>query len=531
MKYNRIKSYYLNKKGITLAILLSGLFFDGLMSFIPSLLGNVISLVDQEKSFKEIAIACLILFVSVLFIQMNRFFKRYFVRLFANNTTLLMRSKMIENVLYSNLSQISDKADLMNKNLSDISDTVEGMRKTTTEVFDSFVILVSYFIMMMCYDWMITLISTVFIVVSIAIASLVKKAIYQLTKEFKKEQTLLKEQALDRIENNRYYQGLGITSSMNEKYNEVIESYGKKKERALFLGNSLEPIYYIIAMVGIIFILYFGSKKVIDGAWKVGMFTAYLEMFALASTKASKVGKAFNSFFKAKVSWKRVKPLLGEMEVIPSFEKKSDELILKDVSFKVNSFSLSKINLCFHENETIGIKGKVHSGKSLFSLLLTGLLDYQGTITYFGNELRDLKNSDIGMCYLGNPAAVFDLSVKDNILLGRKGDIKKASTLAKFEEVVEKMINGYDTLLSHSYVNLSGGEKARLQIARGIASNQMVTIYDDQFSSIDNAMALSIIENIKRRENGLVFIISNNPSILNEMDRVIDMEVYSCENN
>ena len=213
---NQIKNYFLENKLLIFGIIISGLFFDGLMCIVPLVLGDAINSFSNQEKYSIILYKCLILLGLVLFVQINRFFKRYFVRLFANKITFAMRSKAIDSFLYQPIENIKDenKADLLNKNLSDIADCAEGIRKVTTEIFDSIVILIGYFTTMIIIDYKITLLAMIFVLVSIMLASLLKKIIYKYTLRYKKAQSRLKEETLSMISNEIYYRGLGV----NDEY-------------------------------------------------------------------------------------------------------------------------------------------------------------------------------------------------------------------------------------------------------------------------------------------------------------------------
>lgn len=520
---NQIKNYFLENKLLIFGIIISGLFFDGLMCIVPLVLGDAINSFSNQEKYSIILYKCLILLGLVLFVQINRFFKRYFVRLFANKITFAMRSKAIDSFLYQPIENIKDenKADLLNKNLSDIADCAEGIRKVTTEIFDSIVILIGYFTTMIIIDYKITLLAMIFVLVSIMLASLLKKIIYKYTLRYKEAQSRLKGETLSMISNEIYYRGLGVNDEYQKNYENKALEYKNASFKHLILQGSLEPIYNAIALCGLFFVIYLGGIKVIDGSFLLGTFTAYLNLFILASTKASKVGKTFNSYIKAKVSWERIKPIMDfdvPLEVNPTI---NDEYYKAEkVEFGFTSRILKDLSFDFRLGERIGVKGKVHSGKSTLGLLLTGIYEYKGSLKLFGNEVN--QNVNFKIAYAPQTPEIFNASIKDNILLGGNGDYVEASKKALLYDEIVAMPEGFFEMLSHTQINLSGGQQKRLQIARCIVNQPNVIILDDAFSSIDNDMALKIIDNLPKE--ALVFIISNNQEILEKMNHVINMD-------
>ena len=199
----------------------------------------------------------------------------------------------------------------------------------------------------------------------------------------------------------------------------------------------------------------------------------------------------------------------------------NDEYYKADkVEFGFTSRILRDLSFDFRLGERIGVRGKVHSGKSTLGLLLTGIYEYKGSLKLFGNEVN--QNVNFKIAYAPQTPEIFNASIKDNILLGGNGDYVEASKKALLYDEIIAMPNGFLEMLSHTQSNLSGGQQKRLMIARCLVNQPNVIILDDAFSSIDNDMALKIIDNLPKE--ALVFIISNNQEILEKMNHVINMD-------
>ena len=163
--YGRIRTYFILNLHIVIPMCITALLFDGLMCFIPVLEGRTIDSLNSND-FNIVLKYCIIFFSLVLFVQINRFFKRYLVRVFGNKMALKMRQISLESLFSKDLNYfaVNNTGDILNRNLSDIYDTTEGIRKITTEVFDTFVLLIGYITMMLITDWRLSLISLPFII-------------------------------------------------------------------------------------------------------------------------------------------------------------------------------------------------------------------------------------------------------------------------------------------------------------------------------------------------------------------------------
>ena len=185
--YSKIRTYfYLNKKSFILASI-TGIIYNVLMVLVPILMGKLIDLFKVQGDNKKIINYAFLFFIFVIFIQINRFFKRYYVRDFANKMVLQMRQISFENMMLLPIEEINStsKGDIMNKTLTDIKDSVEGIRKILTEIYDSIILMLGYYVSLMIMDWSLTLIVSSFLLLAIIIANMMKKMIFKTSLSYK----------------------------------------------------------------------------------------------------------------------------------------------------------------------------------------------------------------------------------------------------------------------------------------------------------------------------------------------------------
>lgn len=521
--YSKIRTYfYLNKKSFILATI-TGIIYNVLMVLVPLLTGKLIDLFKAQEDTIKIVTYALLFLIFVIFIQVNRFFKRYYVRDFANKIVLQMRQVSFENMMLSSIEKINStsKGDIMNKTLSDIKDSAEGIRKTLTEVYDSIILMLGYFISLMIMDWETTLIVSIFLILSMIIANVMKKIIYKTTSSYKKATSNNKDFTLNYIKNEVYYRGFGAENSYYKEYKNKQDDLEKKSIKSMIFKNSLEPTYQAISYLGLFFIIYFCGQKVINDVWLIGTFSAYLSTFLLMATKTSKVGKVFNAYATMKVSWKRCSSYLVQHEKNINYEKGNDNLSLEvnNLTFGFNDeFVLKNISFSINSHQLIGICGTVHSGKSTLLASLSGIYNYQGSIKLLGIELKDIKDLKYNnfISYAPNQVEIFNDTVKYNISFEDK-DVSKEMQMTYLDREINE-----DDILSHSNSNLSGGQQKRLMVARCLYSNAKLMLLDDPFNAIDIDMGIKIIDNIKNNyQNSIVIIVNNQNEILKKMDKII----------
>lgn len=528
IRYDKISTYFkLNKKSFILATI-AGVIFNGLMAFVPLVQGELINAYKAQKDAKYIILFALSFLAFIVFIQVNRYLKRYFVRDFSNRMVLQMRTVSFQNLIKDDISEFpkTSKGDMMSKTLLDIKDCAEGVRKMLTEVYDSVILMLGYLISMMIMDYKVTLIISIFLIASIIVANLMKKAIFKTTSEYKKTFSKAKDVTLNSLKNEVYYRGFGVSNFYYQKYQDTQDNLEKKSIKSMIFKSSLEPTYQAIAFIGMLFVIYMCGKKVIDDVWLIGTFSAFLYTYVLVANKVSKVGKIFNAYTTFMVSWKRCSPYLKSKEKQKEIAYPTDKLDLdvNNLSFGFDKdFVLNNISFHLEKGQSLGICGMVHSGKSTLGAALSGLYNYEGNIKLQGVELKEVRN-DIGnnfISYVPSKVEIFNDTIKYNVAFEDK-DILKEMALSCLDQDVNNFENKENEVLSHSTTNLSGGQQKRLQIARGLYNNPKMIVMDNPFNAIDLDMSLKITDNIINNYNNSIFVLINNQKeILKKLDYII----------
>jgi ATP-binding cassette subfamily B multidrug efflux pump len=418
----------------------------------------------------------------------------------------------------------------MTRALSDVDLCVEGMRKFTTEVFDTGVLMASYFAAMLYYDVRITLTGAIFIPVAMLIAEKLKTVIYKYSLAYRKESSVNAGMTYDLIENAMLYRINGLEMQTWEKYRRELNDLQDKAVKANILENSMQPVYNVIAMLGVIMVIYLGGSRVIAGTWTVGVFSTYMIMFAALATKASKAAKLFNSVQKSQISWQRIKPYLSEYKsktASENIEKKHTSLYIDNLNFQYPGGKENIIeNISFNaeQGEIIGITGSIASGKTTLGIALLGLQPYTGSIRIDGRELRDYTEYERSrmISFLGHDPQLLSDTIYNNITLGDDQDIQAVLQDVCFDADLAGMPEGINTLVGNSGIRLSGGQQARIALARTLLKKSKIIILDDPFAAVDMQTEENIIANLRKNyQDCLILLISHRLAIFSNIDRIV----------
>lgn len=529
---DKIKNYWIKEKKSVILLTLFGILYDVGMVARPIYQGKLIDALIAKVNFNNLIKLSLTFIFIIGMVQFFRYLKRYYVRQFANATTATMRFMIYNNILHKEEKELNDEnmGSLMTKAISDVDVCVEGMRKSTTEVFDTGVLFITYLVTLLQYDVKITLYACIFIPAAVFIAEKMKKIIFKFTKAYRSQLSQVSDITYDRIDNAILYRLYGREADNRVVYEEELEDFEKKAIVANIWENAMQPIYNVIAMGGIVFVIIMAGEKVYEGSFTVGVFSAYISIFTIMAAKASRIARLFNTIQKSSVSWNRIKPFLKEYKEIDKTRgiiSKETKLEIENLYLKYDKSSdyiIKNLNFKARENNIVGITGPIGCGKSTLGRVFLGNINYEGSIKIDNKELRDYSEYERSkiISYMGHDAHLISDTIYNNITMGDDGDISHVLKMVCFDEDLKSMENGIETLVGNGGVRLSGGQQARIALARTLYHKNKILILDDPFSAVDMKTEKNIIDNLRANYSDcLILLISHRLAIFKYLNQII----------
>ena len=536
---DRVLSYFKLERTALATVTVSGLIYNlGLLAgpwFEGKMTGCLVDILGKKAVFNDMLILVLGYVIAIAIVQVSRYIKRFYVRRFANNVNRRMKGILYENLVHKSRVELEEEGtgNVMTKAILDVDDCAEGMRKFTTEIFDTGVAMAAYAGMLLYYDWRLAILSMLFPPVSYVLADKMKTIVQRTGAAYKQQSGILSAATLDRASNAITYRVYGCEQERKDAYEKNLSAYEKSAVKANIWSAALPPLYQVISMGGVLLILYFGSRNVLGLGWRmwnVATFTTFLACFSKLAVKSSHAAKLFNAVHKAQVSWKRIKPLMKEVNFDDeSYVQKAGKLEVSNLSFAYPGGRKIYENLSFtaESGQIIGVTGSVACGKSTLGKTFLCEYPYEGSIKFDGKELRDMEDTvQTGVIgYLGHDPELFDDSIKNNVLLGDEADVDTYLKAVCFDEEAKSMEDGINTIVGNSGVRLSGGQAQRLALARTLCHKKPVLILDDPFSALDRKTEEQVFQNLKAfAKDSIVMILSHRLYLFPEMNQVIWME-------
>ncbi len=278
------------------------------------------------------------------------------------------------------------------------------------------------------------------------------------------------------------------------------------------------------------------NKKDAEAVSNIATFLSYVNQMMASLNMLSNV---FMIFTRSEASKKRVQEVfMAQSEII---DKKDSTLKMENgkiefdhVSFRYRNSSgeyvLKDNTFTISDKETVGILGQTGSSKSTLIYLIERFYDVSsGRILISDHDIKDYPidelRRNIAICFQ-NPT-LFTGTIRENLLWGKEDatqdEIEEACKIACCHDfIMEKLPNGYDTMLGQTGSNVSGGQRQRLCIARAIMKKPKILILDDSFSALDRITEAQLKENLKTKIPDMtIIIISQKVSTIHDADKII----------
>ena len=300
------------------------------------------------------------------------------------------------------------------------------------------------------------------------------------------------------------------------------------------------PAFQTIMYTAIVCIMWFGGGFILQGDMSVGQLTAFLSYVLQVLNSVMMFSGAFLQMTRSLASARRIREVLTEQPDLANAAKPVEsvpngQIDFENVSFKYHSdaqkCALSDITLHIPAGATVGIIGGTGSAKTTLVQLIPRLYDAtEGTVKVGGRDVRDYDltalRDAVGIVLQKN--LLFSGTIRDNLKWGNPeatdDQLWAACRAAHADEFLNRMPEGLDTDLGQGGVNVSGGQKQRLCIARTLLKHPKVLIFDDSTSAVDTATESGIRHALAELTDVTKLIIAQRISSVQSADLIVILE-------
>jgi ATP-binding cassette subfamily B protein len=292
--------------------------------------------------------------------------------------------------------------------------------------------------------------------------------------------------------------------------------------RARSLKAKLSPIVEIIVAIGTSMVLWFGGRMVLDSTLSAGSLVVFIFYLGKMYKPMQELSKMTDSYSKALVGYERIQEVLatdGEVKDLPGsrpappfkgrieFEKvnfgyEPNVLVLRDITFRVEA------------GQVMALVGPTGAGKTSIISLIPRFYDpASGAVKMDGRDIRRYTQKSLRqqISFVLQETLLFHAPVWKNIEYGKPGatraEIVRAAQLANAQEFIEKMPQGYDTMIGERGVTLSGGQRQRIAIARAVIRDSPILILDEPSTGLDAETEKLVFEALDHLMEGKTSIV------------------------
>jgi ATP-binding cassette subfamily B protein len=458
----------------------------------------------------------------------------------------------LRNNLYSHIQKLPydwhvncQTGDIIQRCTSDVDTIRNFIQNQLSELIRFVFVMIVALLMMFSMDMFMSLMALALVPVILVFSLLYFRKV---SKEFTKADIAEGSMQAAAQEN---YTGVRVVRAFGREHYEMEKFSGKTKNYQdiwIRIGKMLGLFWGLgdfMAGLQLSIIVGAGIWRSVQGLLSPGTFLAFYTYCNWMIWPVRQLGRILSDLSKALVSTGRVRDILQtEPEMDPPEALKPEikgEICFQNVSFNYGKGEpvLKDVSFTLKPGESLAILGATGSGKSTMVHLLSRLYDLKdsdGLITIDGIDIRRIARPhlrrNIGLC-LQEPF-LFSKTLRENISIARPemelAELRAAAAVAMVDETIQDFAEGYNTVVGERGVTLSGGQKQRVAIARMLAGNTPVMIFDDSLSAVDTETDAKIRAALHSRVSGAaVIIISHRISSIMQADNILVLKDGTVE--
>ncbi len=339
----------------------------------------------------------------------------------------------------------------------------------------------------------------------------------------------------------RVVKAFGMENYERKRFKEITKEFMNHQIKAMKVQALSFPVMEMVAGLGVAGILLYGGLRVADGEATAGMLMAFIVSLLMLYDPVRRLSRANNEVQQGLAAAERIFEILDapvdiqdpeHPKPMPSFQQ---NIVFDKVSLtypQAEKPVLQHINLTINKGEVVALVGRSGAGKTTLANMILRFMDpSQGSIRIDGCDIRDVTQADLRahMALVTQEVVLFNDTVLHNIAYGHDNidlnQVIKVAKIANAHEFIEKLPQGYHTLVGERGVILSGGQRQRLSLARALLKNAPILVLDEATSSLDTESERLVQQAIDKLMQGrTAIVIAHRLSTIRHADKIVVLD-------
>ena len=456
---------------------------------------------------------------------------------------------MMRNDLFAKISKLPIKytdthkhGDIMSRMTNDVENVSNAVSQSIASLISSVLTLIGAFTMMVYYSWVMALIACITIPLTITVSTNLAKF---MRKYFVKRQKLLGQlngQVEEMVTSYKTVVAYGKEQKAVEEFTATSQEFKKSSISARVWGSIMGPCMNFLGNMQYVLIAAFGGYFMLNPNpivpnLKLGNIHSMLQYSKKFTRPVNEIANQYASILTALAGAERIFEIMDSPDEIDEGERDIRiEDIEGNIRFENIDFAYEKdepvlkgLDLWLKKGQKIAIVGATGSGKTTVVNLLTRFYEIDGgRITIDGVDITEIPKDTLrrSIAIVLQDTVLFSDTIRANIKYGRLDatdeEMRAAAAFARADEFIERLPEGYDTMLAEAGSNLSQGQRQLLSIARAVLADPKILILDEATSSVDTRTEMHIQQAmVNLMKNRTSLIIAHRLSTIRDADKIV----------
>ncbi len=433
----------------------------------------------------------------------------YFAKLLMINVSeevkKMIQTDMLKSFIKADTETVENKHSgkyISNINF-DVNQITTMLADAFLSIFKDGLTLICLLFVMFLQNWKLSLVAILMIPLATITSRILGKRMGKISTQAQEKSGDLNRYLIDLFKNHKIIK-IFQRENFEEKRSEIFVNNLKEKSAkiaAVYIRST--PIMEILTGIMIAFLIFYSGKLIINGELAINNFFSFLAAMMLAYQPVKTLTKVNVAIGQGLAASARIIPIIDiENKINPNSNSKDlifseGNIVFNNVDFAYNSnlenVVLRDVSLEFNGGSMTALVGHSGAGKSTILNMIPRIYSpHKGNIEIDGQDIaiRNLVSIRKEISIVDQNTTLFDDTIKNNIRYAKPdandNEVFKAAELAMCKEFIEKLDNGYETIIGENGVKLSGGEKQRLSIARAFLKKSQIILLDEATSSLDS---------------------------------------------